>query len=210
MTGRLAAWTIELSQFYIEYKPHTTRKAQTLSDFVVECQFSTHVVTNEGSNLEPSRPWNLYVDGSSTLKLSGVGIILISPEGFKIQHTIKFSFQATNNEAEYEAIIARIKLVVELETKVIDIYSDSQLVVKQVTCKFKTDNERMASYRKRTQDILGSFTSRKITNMDRIENQWEDALSKLDSSSLTSSKELVYMEELLTLAIHGLVINEIS
>lgn len=41
MTGHLVAWTIELSQFHIEYMPGTAMKSQCLLDFIVECQFST-------------------------------------------------------------------------------------------------------------------------------------------------------------------------
>lgn len=96
-------------------------KAQALSDFIVEFQFSIPVFTDDGSNLEPSQPLTLYVDGSSISEMSGVGVILIIPKGFKIQQAITFSFQATNNEAEYEAIIAGFRLVVELEAKIHDV-----------------------------------------------------------------------------------------
>lgn len=108
------------------------------------------MVRDKGSQSDPSRSWTLYVDGSSTMEMSGEGVILINPEGFKIQQAIKFSFSATNNEAEYKAIIAGLKLAVELETKIIDIYSDSQLVVKQVTRDSKVHNEKMGYYLQRT------------------------------------------------------------
>lgn len=57
---------------------------------------------------------------------------MISPEGFKIQQALKFSFSVTNNVAEYEALIAGAKLAIELEVKVMDIFVDSQLVAKQI------------------------------------------------------------------------------
>ncbi|KAK3016629.1 hypothetical protein RJ639_006018 [Escallonia herrerae] len=53
---------------------------------------------------------NLYVDGSSALGGSGAGIILISPEGFVVEYALCFGFQASNNEAEYQAILAGIRL----------------------------------------------------------------------------------------------------
>ncbi|XP_074347232.1 uncharacterized protein LOC141686070 [Apium graveolens] len=112
--GRLAAWTIELNQFYIEYKPRTTIKAQVLSDFVVEYQFKTRAPKPDEDQL---RPWLLFVDGSSTSDSGGAGIILISPEGFKIQQALKFGFSATNNVAEYEALITGLKLVANLEAE---------------------------------------------------------------------------------------------
>lgn len=122
MTGRLAARTIQLSQFHIEYIPRTAVKAQSLSDFMEKCQFSTPSPIEE---VQPSKPWVLFVDGSSTNSIGGTGIILISPEGFKIQQALKFSFPVTNNVAKYEALIANIRLAVELEVKVLDIFGDS-------------------------------------------------------------------------------------
>ncbi|XP_074329165.1 uncharacterized protein LOC141666851 isoform X1 [Apium graveolens] len=125
ITGRLAAWTIELSQFYIEYKPRMAIKAQVLSDFVAECQFKSKAQKPED---DQSRSWLLFVDGSSTSNSGGAGVILISPEGFKIQQALRFGFSATNNVAEYEALIAGLKLASDLEAEVIDIFGDSQLV----------------------------------------------------------------------------------
>lgn len=63
--------------------------------------------------------WALYVDGSSTTERSGAGLILTSPEGFVIQHTLRFKFRATNNEAEYEALLAGIRLANNLEIKIL-------------------------------------------------------------------------------------------
>lgn len=81
MTWRLAAWKIELIQFHIEYVPRTAMKAQALSDFVAECQFLSPSPIEEA---QPVKPWVLFADGSVTDLSGGVGIILISPEGFKI------------------------------------------------------------------------------------------------------------------------------
>ncbi|XP_074364304.1 uncharacterized protein LOC141705125 [Apium graveolens] len=167
ITRRLAAWTIELSQFYIEYKPRTAIKAQVLSNFVAECQFKSKAQKPED---DQSRPWLLFVDGSSTSNSGGAGVILISPEGFKIQQALKFGFSATNNVAEYEALIAGLKLTSDLEAEVIDIIGDSQLVSKQISGEFKTHNKRMARYLTRTEELLNKFSSWKMSNIDREEN----------------------------------------
>lgn len=68
MSGRLAAWTIELSQFSITYVPRTAIKAQVLSDFVAECQFATPCSL---APIEPTRPWMLFDDGSSSFTTGG-------------------------------------------------------------------------------------------------------------------------------------------
>lgn len=143
MSGRLVAWTIELSQFHIEFIPRSAIKAQALSDFVAECQFSPTSIIEESHT---TKPWTLFLDGSSTKLSGGAGIILISPEGFKIQQALKFSFPVTNNVAEYEALIGGVRLAIKLQVKILDIFRDSQLVVKQLTGEFKVHSERMAAY----------------------------------------------------------------
>lgn len=71
-------------------------------DSMTESDFGVCVVNGWQSLLAS---WTLYVNGSSTAETSGVEIILTSPEGFKVQQAIQIQFKATNNEAEYEAIL---------------------------------------------------------------------------------------------------------
>ena len=125
MSGRLASWTIELSQFNLEYLRRNTVKSQALSNFMAECSFTTNQNSSQAQSLS-DKNWTLFTDRSS---IGGAGVILTSPEGFKVQQAIRFRFSATNNELEYEALIAGLKLTQHLEVKVIDIFSDSQLVV---------------------------------------------------------------------------------
>ncbi|KAK3038736.1 hypothetical protein RJ639_028343 [Escallonia herrerae] len=91
-------------------------------------------------------PENLYVDGSSAIDSSGAGIILISPEGFVVEYALCFGFQASNNEAEYEAIITGIKVAHALKVNSLSVHSDSQLVVNHVLGDYGTRDERMAQY----------------------------------------------------------------
>ncbi|KAK2998462.1 hypothetical protein RJ639_024206 [Escallonia herrerae] len=82
-SGRLVNWSVELGEFDIKYQPRTAIKAQALSDFVVEC-----TILEDPQQLilsKVSDPWLLYVDGSSKVGNSGAGLILISPEKFKIE-----------------------------------------------------------------------------------------------------------------------------
>ena len=69
------------------------------------------------------------MDGFSNEGGSGAGLILVSPEGHRMHCTLRFGFKASNNEAEYEALIARINLAKEMKVESLEIYSDSQLVV---------------------------------------------------------------------------------
>ncbi|KAL0312128.1 UNVERIFIED_CONTAM: hypothetical protein Sradi_5612100 [Sesamum radiatum] len=108
-SGRLIKWAIELSEYDISYLPRTAIKAQALADFVYEV---TGVPPDESPRNEK---WLLHVDGSSTIQGSGAGIVITSPEGEDLEFAIKFGFKASNNEAEYEALVAGMKMATRWE-----------------------------------------------------------------------------------------------
>lgn len=70
------------------------------------------------------------MDGSATSKRNGAGIIITSPEGFEVKQALRFSFKASNNEAECEALLAGLHLAKSLATTRVHAHSDSQLVVR--------------------------------------------------------------------------------
>ncbi|XP_070054200.1 uncharacterized protein [Nicotiana tomentosiformis] len=86
--------------------------------------------------------WTLFTDGSSNVKGAGLGIVLIPPSGESIRQIIK-CYPITNNEAEYEAVIAGLELVRELSIEQIMIKSDSQLVVNQMQGTYTAREPRM-------------------------------------------------------------------
>jgi ribonuclease HI len=59
--------------------------------------------------------WKMYFDGS--LKLGGAGVLFISPEGKQLKYVLQILWQATNNEAEYEALIHGLRIVTSLGIK---------------------------------------------------------------------------------------------
>jgi len=94
---------MELSCYDLAFGPRPAIKAQALADFLAES--TAHVEKNS----QP-RPWKLYVDDSSTKGGNGAGLIIESPTRARYEHALKFMFKASNNEAEYEALVARIEL----------------------------------------------------------------------------------------------------
>nr|XP_016484557.1 PREDICTED: uncharacterized protein LOC107805089 [Nicotiana tabacum] len=86
--------------------------------------------------------WNLFMDGSSNVKGFGLRIVLIAPLGETLRQAIKIVL-LTNNEAEYEALVAELELALWLCSEVIKIKCDSQMVVNQVYGIFDTKEERI-------------------------------------------------------------------
>ena len=85
----------------------------------------------------------VYVDGATNQRGSGVGLILISSEGFTIEKSLRLGFSATNNEAEYEALLEGVSMVQRMGGKAIKVFLDSRLVVGQVGGELEARDERM-------------------------------------------------------------------
>ena len=112
-SGRLMKWAIELSEFNIIYKPKTAIKEQDLADFIMEF---TSTELAEDTQTTPDLPvWKLSVDGAANAQGSGAGLILTSQKGIDIEYALRFGFRASNNEAEYEAVIAGLNLAHSME-----------------------------------------------------------------------------------------------
>ncbi|KAL0437827.1 UNVERIFIED_CONTAM: hypothetical protein Sradi_0490600 [Sesamum radiatum] len=104
LTGRIVALSRFISKSVEKSLPffkmlRTTIKAQALADFVSEMAEMTI------KDASQDQRWLLHVDGSSTVQGSGVGIVITTPQGEDLEFVIKFGFKASNNEAEYEALV---------------------------------------------------------------------------------------------------------
>ncbi|XP_075655171.1 uncharacterized protein LOC142625385 [Castanea sativa] len=157
------------------YMPRTAIKGQILADFVAEftdgqARPEDAVMTIMSIGMENITPWEVYTDGASNRKGSGVGVVLISPEKLVIEKSLRLGFPATNNEAEYEALLVGSQMVRHLGGKVVRVFCDSRLVVGQVNGEFEAKDERMKSYLKRVQGVLGLFDSFKVQQVPRGHN----------------------------------------
>ena len=122
-SGRLIKWAIKLSEFDISYKSRTTVKGQILVDFIMEF---TPAQSTKATQLAPDLPiWRLSVDGAANAQGSCVGLILTSSDGIDTKYTLRFDFQASNNEAKYETVIAGLNLAHFMEADQLEVSSDS-------------------------------------------------------------------------------------
>ena len=123
--------------------------------------------------------WKLHMDGSSNTHESGVEIVILTPEGDIVECAMRFDFKATNNQAEYEALLAGLKVYVTLGADEKEIFSNSQVVVNQVLDQYQARNNCMMAYLEIANRLLRKFKEYKITQIPREENKRADALSKL-------------------------------
>nr|KYP44282.1 Transposon Ty3-I Gag-Pol polyprotein [Cajanus cajan] len=123
LAGRMMAWSVELSQFNITFKLRGPIKAQCLADFVNELDPHGHFEEHW---------WILHVDGSSNGQGSGAGVILEGPKGITLEQSLRFRFKASNNQAEYEALLAGLRLAEDMGASSIKCLTDSKVVAEQV------------------------------------------------------------------------------
>ncbi|GKB95034.1 reverse transcriptase domain-containing protein [Tanacetum coccineum] len=96
----------KLEGYDIQYRPKTSIKGQILADFIVERPDEESPDELMAEPEELPQPWTLFTDGSSYIHGSGAGLILTNPEGVEFTYAMRFRFEASNNESEYEALIA--------------------------------------------------------------------------------------------------------
>ncbi|XP_070035479.1 uncharacterized protein [Nicotiana tomentosiformis] len=191
LSGRLPKWAVEMSEFDIEYKPRTVIKSQVLADFIADFSLGLlPLATKEAVMVSKSTSlvWTLFTDGASNVKRSGLRKVLITPSGETLRQVIR-TILLTNNEAEYEALIAGLELAQGLDSEVIEIKCDSQLVVNLVYGIFDTKEERMQQYVIKVQALLARFREWSITHIPREDNTEADALANLGSSTEIKGSE---------------------
>ena len=119
--GRVAKWATILGAFNIKYMPCTSIKGQVLSKLVVEFAEPSFEENSGGLSmngksvgvvsLREPLPWKVYVDGATTQRGSGVGLVVVFPERIIIEKSLRLGFLAKNNEVEYEVLLEGIAMV---------------------------------------------------------------------------------------------------
>jgi ribonuclease HI len=161
-------------------------KSQVLADFVLE-------MTSPPEETD-KKPWTLSVDGASNIRGSGAGVILEGPDGVLIEQSLRFAFKASNNQAEYEALIAGMKLAKEMEVRNLQAKSDSQLVTNQVSGDYQTKDPQLIKYLEKVQGLAAQFEHFELIYVPREQNSRADLLSKLASTKKPGNNRTVIQE----------------
>lgn len=147
LTGRMAKWAIRLSTYDIPYESRPAIKSQALSDFMAD--FSPSLMAQAKEEFQnimttiDSKPWSLFTDGASNVNGTGMGLVLKSPQGDVMAYSVCCAFKATNNEAEYEALILGLITAKDMKIKCVDVYRDSLLIVNHVNGSYEAKDLKM-------------------------------------------------------------------
>jgi ribonuclease HI len=175
--GRIAKWALELMGQNITYAPHSAIKFQVFADLVAEwTEMQTPPAKIEHET------WVMYFDGSAMKEGAGVGLVFISPLGVRMEYMVRLHFPASNNTAEYEALINDLQIAVELGIKRLKIRGDSELVVGQVMKDKNCVDPKMAAYCQEVRDLEGKFHGLELHHVLRDYNKAVDVLMKAASS----------------------------
>ncbi|XP_058746150.1 uncharacterized protein LOC131618997 [Vicia villosa] len=134
--------SIEAVMDYHVYESRKALKAQALADFVAEM---TSIADSPNATKDK---WTIYVDGASSRSGSGAGIILENGEGLIIEVSLVLSFNTSNNQAEYEALLAGLRLAEDIGAREVKVYTDSQLVASHISGEYQAKNDYTTSSQK--------------------------------------------------------------
>ncbi|XP_075645518.1 uncharacterized protein LOC142616581 [Castanea sativa] len=185
-----AKWGTRLGSFDIKYKSRNSVKGQVLADFIAE--FTSRATSITG--LVEVRPWRVFMDGMSNTAGAGARIVVITPDELKLEHLFRLGFRASNNEAKYEALLAGLRVVMDLGAREVKVYSDSLLVVSQVQGNFEAKDPWMIEYLRLAKRMMGNFETVKIEWIALGQNRHADSLATLASSIADKVPRLIRAE----------------
>ncbi|KAL5702453.1 hypothetical protein ACHQM5_027671 [Ranunculus cassubicifolius] len=192
MTQRMAKWKQQLGDYHIEFHPRISIKGQVLADFLVEMPLHDRRLTNHSSN--DTTMWTAYTDGASNKDGSGIGFVLISPEGIQWEYSIRLNFMIKNNGAEYEALISALRQAQELEVQSLKICTDSQLIVMQIQDQYIAKDTELVKYLDTAKSLITRFKSFNIEHVPRDNNRHADSLAYLASKIETEMPRVLRIE----------------
>jgi ribonuclease HI len=179
-SGRIAKWAVELMGETLSFAPRKAIKSQVLADFLAEWT-DTQLPTT------PIQPelWTMYFDGSLMKIGAGAGLLFVSPLGKHLRYVIRLHFPASNNVAEYEALVNGLRIAAELGVRRLNARGNSQLVIDQVMKNSHCRDWRMEAYYDEVWRLEDKFYGLELNHIARRYNETADELAKIASGRTT-------------------------
>jgi ribonuclease HI len=175
-SGRIAKWAVELMGETLSFAPRKAIKSQVLADFLAEW-VDTQLLTAPIQ----AKLWTMYFDGSLMKSGAGAGLLFISPLGKHVRYVIRLHFPASNNVAEYEALVNGLRIAAKLGVRRLDARGDSQLVIDQVMKNSHCRDRKMEAYCDEVRCLEDKFYGLELNHVARRYNETADELAKIAS-----------------------------
>jgi ribonuclease HI len=177
---------VEIMGETISFAPRKAIKSQVLADFVAEW-VDTQLPT---APIQPEL-WTMYFDGSLMKTGAGAGLLFISPLGKHLRYVLRLHFPASNNVAEYEALVNGLHIAIELGVQRLVARGDSQLVIDQVMKNSHCRDPKMEAYCDEVQRLEDKFYGLELNHVARRYNETADELAKIASGPTTVPPDIV-------------------
>jgi ribonuclease HI len=164
----------------ISFAPRKAIKSQVLADFVAKW-----VNTQLPAALIQPELWTMFFDGSLMKTGAGAGLLFISPLGKHLRYVLRLHFPASNNMAEYEALVNRLHIAIELGVRRLDAHGDSQLVIDQVMKNSHCRVPKMEAYCDEVRRLEDKFYGLELNHVARQYNETANELAKIASGRTT-------------------------
>ncbi|XP_072078058.1 uncharacterized protein [Arachis hypogaea] len=109
--------------------------------------------------------WSLYVGGSSNKSGNRAGVILESNQGTRIELSLRFEFPTSNNQVEYEALLAGLKLAKEVGAERLMVFSDLQVITSQINSTYQPKDPIIKKYLDEAREQLTHFAEGEVRHI---------------------------------------------
>ncbi|XP_071695122.1 uncharacterized protein [Rutidosis leptorrhynchoides] len=150
--------------------------------------------------------WDLFTDGASCREGASAGLVLTSLSGEEHTYILRFNFDVTNNEAEYEALLGGLNIAHKMNITKLRASVDSQLVSNQFNGSFDAHELSMQKYLKLLKETAEKFEHFELAHVSRSQKKKPDALSKLATLTFSHFQKQVWVKEFPNKAIEGRLI----
>ncbi|XP_076935143.1 uncharacterized protein LOC143601677 [Bidens hawaiensis] len=181
-------------------------KGQVLADFITEVPQSREkeclIEQQPQAPPEQGQTWSLFTDRASSNEGSGAGLRLVNPEGHEFTYAIKLDFKSTNNDAEYEAFLAGMRIAKKLGVKHVAARVDSMLIAGQINETYEAKNDIMASYLLQEKDLICKFSLSILFTSKGVRTNQQTPLTNWPQQILSTLVKIVALKSLTTRPFH--------
>ena len=164
-------------------------KTQFMPNFLVKFVGNDTTILNQ---------WTFYINGAPNVKGRGVEIILKGPDNITLEQALKLNFKASNNQAQYEVLIAGLNLAREVGAKRLRCYIDFQFVQGQVANTYQTNETVMLKYYHIAKSLIENFKCFKMYYILRESNTRMELLSNITSTKKVENLKTIIQDTLQT------------